>query len=482
MKYSLLVVDDEKIIKEGVGKYIEKHCDRVSVDGKFADGSDVIEYLESHDANIIISDIKMAGVTGLELAKYVSMAKPDIKMIILSGYKKFEYAREAMEYRVEEYLIKPVSNSEIIRAVNAAVDKLDSERELAGKLEQYDEIIGDMRSRFFLNLTVGSLGKDVDTEAEFDKLGFDFDFAGTKAFVCSISFNDDFFESWSYGRDGADTAVMNLLNQSGYVLYSTKIDQDLYVLLSGTGNISYIKNDVSALAFEALNTEIKFECLYSTTGIINLQSYSLMNVKKFGEINDSVKLQIFKLMNSYLNLGMIENAAELFSQLSNELSDDKIRELVEFLYSNVYTYDKSAAMPSADVPPTKAFEYLCEHVRKSGECEDVLIQKIKGIINKNYFNDITLESVANKVYLHSVYVSRYFKQHTGTNFSDYLFSVRMTHAIDLLKTNKYKISKVGEMVGYRNYKYFSKQFKNYTGFTPKRYFREVWFVNVNDDE
>lgn len=482
MKYSLLVVDDEKIIREGVGKYIEKHCPGVSVDGLFADGAEVIEYLESNHAHIIISDIKMAGITGLELAKYVSMTKPDIKMIILSGYKKFEYAKEAMEYKVEEYLLKPVSNAEIVAAVNAAVKKIDSERELSDKLEQYDEIIADMRSKFFIDLTFGGFGAERNIASEFDKLGFGFSYSEANAFVCSISFDKKFYDTWTYGRDGASTAIMNFLNQSEHVLYTTGLDDDLYLVISRNGDIEVIKNQVVGWTEEALEAGMNFECLYCAEGINNLQNYSFMNVKNFEKIDDSVKIQIFKLMNSYLNLGMIENARELFFQLSSELTEEKTAELVDFLYRNTYVYDNSPTTLEIDSSPEKAFEYLCEHVQKSGENEDALIQKIKEFINKNYSSDITLESVANKVYLHSVYVSRYFKQHTGTNFSDYLFNVRMTHAIDLLKTNKYKISKVGEMVGYRNYKYFSKQFKNYTGFTPKRYFREVWFVNVSDDE
>lgn len=482
MNYSLLVVDEKKAIREDIGKYIVKKCGRVNVDGEFSDASKVIEYLETNDANIIVTDINLTGMSGLELAKYLSVTKPEIKIIILTESKDFENIKKSMEYNVEAYLTKPVSNDEISAVIEKAVKKLDFEFELSKKLEHYNEIVGDMRTKFFLDLTVGTLGSDINIEAEFNRLGFSFDYKNTNAYVCSISFSDEFYDTWTYGRDGAETAIMNFLNQSEHILYSTKIDDDLYVLISENDDVTHIKEQIVNWAADALKTTIEFKSRYTAIGIKNLQSYSLMNVNSFGEIDDSVKIQIFKLMNSYLNLGMIENARELFRQLKGELAEDKIKELVEFLYSNTYVYDKSAKSPDPSVSPQKAFEYLCDHVQKSGESEDMLIQKIKEFINKNYASDITLESVANKVYLHSVYVSRYFKQHTGTNFSDYLFTVRMTHAIDLLKTNKHKISKVGEMVGYKNYKYFSKQFKNYTGFTPKRYFREVWFVNVNDDE
>ena len=99
---------------------------------------------------------------------------------------------------------------------------------------------------------------------------------------------------------------------------------------------------------------------------------------------------------------MIENARELFRQLSSELTEDNIRELVDFLYSNIYIYDNSFKSPGDSIPAQKAFEHLCEHVRKSSEREDMLIQKIKEFINKNYASDITLDSVANKVYLQAL--------------------------------------------------------------------------------
>lgn len=482
LKYSLLIVDENKNLREDVGKYIENVCNRVNVSGSFSQAVEVIDYIENNDANIIIIDTELSGMSGLELAKYLSVTKPDINVIIFSNDKKFEYAIEAMKYNVTDYIVKSNSYDGLLSAVEISVKKLDSEHEVSSRLNHYSEIIGDMRSKFFLDLTVGALGNDSNIEAEFNRLGFSFDYNNTGVYVCSVAFPDVFYDTWSYGRDGAATAIMNFLNKSEYVLYSTKIDDDLYVLISHCEDISPIKEQIIAWTQDALKTDIDFQCNFSSVGIKKLQNYSLMNVKNFGEIEDSVKIQIFKLMNSYLSLGMIENARELFRQLSSELTEDNIRELVDFLYSNIYIYDNSFKSPGDSIPAQKAFEHLCEHVRKSSEREDMLIQKIKEFINKNYASDITLESVANKVYLHSVYVSRYFKQHTGTNFSDYLFSVRMTHAIDLLKTNKYKISKVGEMVGYKNYKYFSKQFKNYTGFTPKRYFREVWFVNVNDDE
>ena len=121
-----------------------------------------------------------------------------------------------------------------------------------------------------------------------------------------------------------------------------------------------------------------------------------------------------------------------------------------------------------------------EECEAAPQSEDRIIKSSFDYIESNYYKDISLDDVAGYVFLNSVYFSRYFKQHTGENFTDYLVKVRMEKAIALLKQNKYKIYEVGEKVGYKNSKYFQKLFKEYTGYTPKTYCRSI--LNVCDDD
>ena len=170
MKYSLLIVDENKNLREDVGKYIENVCNRVNVSGSFSQAVEVIDYLENNNANIIIIDTELSGMSGLELAKYLSVTKPDINVIIFSNDKKFEYAIEAMKYNVTDYIVKSNSYDGLLSAVEISVKKLDSEHEGSSRLNHYSEIIGDMRSKIFLDLTVGALGNDSNIEAEFNRL------------------------------------------------------------------------------------------------------------------------------------------------------------------------------------------------------------------------------------------------------------------------------------------------------------------------
>jgi YesN/AraC family two-component response regulator len=113
---------------------------------------------------------------------------------------------------------------------------------------------------------------------------------------------------------------------------------------------------------------------------------------------------------------------------------------------------------------------------------DIIIDKAKDYINQYYDRDISLEDVADYVFLNHAYFSRLFKQQTGRNFSDYLTTVRIDNAIKLLKENKYKTYEISEKIGYKSSKYFARVFKKTTGLTPKEYYRHSLNVRsfVND--
>ena len=121
---------------------------------------------------------------------------------------------------------------------------------------------------------------------------------------------------------------------------------------------------------------------------------------------------------------------------------------------------------------------MISNIRVSSHNEDALVIKMKEYIQEHYSEDITLEDIADKVFLNSVYLSKYFKKHVGETFTDYLLSVRIVNAIKLLKEGKYKVYEISEMVGYKSSRFFSKQFKNYTGYTPKAYLKNIWNKDI----
>lgn len=111
--FEAIVVDDERMIRTGISSFINNNDTGFEVIHTFKDGAEAIEHLQSHDAALVISDIKMVNVSGIELARYIYENKPHIKIILLSGYAEFEYAKAAMQYNVEDYLTKPTDFGEL---------------------------------------------------------------------------------------------------------------------------------------------------------------------------------------------------------------------------------------------------------------------------------------------------------------------------------------------------------------------------------
>jgi two-component system response regulator YesN len=107
--YQVIVVDDEIVIRNGITNFINTEINDFEVLYSFSDGAEAIEFLKNNDIDLIISDIKMTYVSGIELAKFIAENKSYIQVILLSGYREFEYARSAIQYGVKNYILKPTN-------------------------------------------------------------------------------------------------------------------------------------------------------------------------------------------------------------------------------------------------------------------------------------------------------------------------------------------------------------------------------------
>ncbi len=127
--YQFIIVDDEEIIRKGLAKFFDWYSMGFELVGQFEDGRDAIEFLEQRPVDVVLTDVRMYEVSGLELAGYIADRHPQIKVIILSGYREFEYAKQAMSYGVCDYILKPVSREELYKAFMRLREVLDKNRE-----------------------------------------------------------------------------------------------------------------------------------------------------------------------------------------------------------------------------------------------------------------------------------------------------------------------------------------------------------------
>ena len=127
MMYRIIIVDDEKIERTGI-RFLLGQMNREFEIFEAVNGKDALEWLEQNRVDILLTDIKMPFMNGIELLEQVSVKYPEIKKLIFSGYGEFEYARQAMRFGVEEYILKPVDPAEFKNVMQKIVDGLDSEK------------------------------------------------------------------------------------------------------------------------------------------------------------------------------------------------------------------------------------------------------------------------------------------------------------------------------------------------------------------
>lgn len=436
----------------------------------------------------------MFEVSGLELAEYICRTSPDTVIVFLSGYKEFDYAREAIKNNVSYYLLKPVKNEEIRDVLISIRKRLDAEKINQTKIKQFDEIVTQRRENFFFDFLFCGLKDKDECKAKFEELEFPLSCEEICCTILKIKILNDIGDKWIYGKEGFRTAINNYFQvYNEHAIYNLFLDSERCLVLSenlGIDNDDYAKQLKEWLcSFCKVSAEVETECV--SHGIYDLCQHFTVNERdeKIQE-NAWINAGKYRLLNTYITLNMIEDAKKLFRSILYEHKLDsysssvmEIKEMCEKITCNGKNIDaqKYVEMLKYNLEENNyseavqsIFIRLAEDVHAANGNGNVLIAKIKEYIHENYANDITLDEVAGQVFLNSVYLSRFFKQHVGESFRDYLLSVRIVNSIKLLESGKYKVYEIAKMVGYESSRYFSKQFKNYTGYTPKAYFRNIW--------
>lgn len=334
--FSVIVVDDEMMIRTSISAFIN-NCDvGFEVVGTFRDGSDAIKYLEENNVDLVISDIRMVHVSGIDLAQYIYENKPWTQVILLSGYTDFEYAKAAIKYNVKEYITKPTDFENLKNSL--------------------------------INM------KNLLTEQKNNNIN---------------SFFDNIMHLY------AEIVSINLADAK----------ETLFTLLDKNTH----KNErLGQYAFNIF--EIIIDKLYANLNIrISTESDDFND---FPYITDNQKVYDFSMK-------MLEN---IIKQLS----------------------------------------------AKNKKTDNIVVDKLIQFINDNFSKNISLQDAAESVFFNPAYCSRFFKEQTGENFSNYLLKVRMEHAVKLLKENK-KINDISKECGCQSPGYFTRVFKDYYNCTPSEY-------------
>lgn len=519
--YSVLVVDDEVRQREAVIKSVDWQSAGFNVVGDAENGIEALEQLEKLEPDLILTDIKMPLMTGLELARKVREVRPATKLVILSGYDDFEYAQEAFKYNVIRYLLKPISAQELGDELVKIREEMDYEFEqLKTGTSDENTSIRLEKAEFLLPLLLGTGDDNYPDEVLLQtakRLGIvksDGDcfsvvvskFKNLQGKNVTESHHMDFVNAIVGKYADCESFLVNgrivtlvtstpadmstklrlpvieivqsakkLLSQKCTIGISQTVDRPSLLAFActqaitarrytsdGAGDIRYINDQEpkSSFEYEAVDKSVdRLEQLLKvgTKQEINDYLEEMLAGKSRGGI-DYLIIQILATAHRCVSVLSDANAlSELFS------SNNFITSRLSFDYNERYKKELISLCLNARDMISRSQRHESESI-----CDKAL-----QIINNEYMNeDLSLTDASEKLGVSPNYLSALIKKTKSQNFVSLVTERRMKAASDLLLCTSMKIFEISQKCGYSDQHYFSYCFKRYYGMSPNKYREE----------
>lgn len=511
----MIIVDDEPIICEGLRRTIDWSQLGVEVVDVAYDGEQALQLVQAEQVDLVLSDIRMDGMDGLELAEQLKELHPEINCIMISGYEDFEYARRAMRLGVSDYLLKPVDIEELKTVVSRVIEQIHERNESGSKEEDVLWLMQAIHSK-----------ADIEAAPLRRCSG-----AGGVCRVIASQLTD--YERY-YGDMSADEArrlqeewtaalqacfhsaglltinayahpnllymfvhdAHNSLNEQQWQELLEQVNTNwqhgggLYIATSSAYTESEKTPDVcervkQMLPYHVLHPgailhEQRCQQLEQARG--SYRSYSppddwasrlgsLLYRQEWTEAENMVRKLVAEMRTQQLLLPELlsiyeEQMALLRQRLRhNGLQLDQSNERQQAL--DLYQYNSYNAVEQMLL---EELHMLLDAVGNHAANKSYwIVEKAMKYISEHYSEDIKASEVAQWLNITPNHFSYIFKQNTGKNFKEHMNDVRIGHAQRLLAATNDKVFEIADRVGYKEYKYFVSVFKSVTGMTPKEY-------------
>ena len=418
----LFIVEDEEIIREGIQKNIDWISNNVQIVGTAGNGKECLEKIETCIPEVILSDIKMPFMDGMELIQHIYELYPRIKVVLLTAFDEFEYAKQALNYKVCQYVMKYEENEKILEAV------LKAGNEYTLSLNQI-EIVKQSEKLLENNILRDLLFYDEKSEKiEKNLLNSSIKFLYDDFFVTCISIKSinesKYIESIPEGYSNLENDIrrLNIIRN----LYFCKTEQKLCVIAN----------------FDRSNSNLFDEFVKSLESLLKQKDDGLWKLKA--------------------SVGYIYKGLEGISKSYDEAS------YIMSLYQTNQYFDKD-----------ERIVIMSNNDNINGNVNKKTVNQIVNYIKDHYQEkDICLDTIAKNVHLTPTYVSAMFKKGKNINISDYIIKIRIEKAKYLLMTTDMKTYEISDEIGYVNSQYFSVLFKRNTGLSPTEY-RQSTNMEIN---
>lgn len=528
--YKLFLVDDEIDLVEGIKSSIDWLSYDIEICGDADNGITALEKILMHLPDIVIMDIRMPKMSGLELLQNITAHKLNTKCIILSGYDDFSYAKKAIELKATNYLLKPCRPNDILEAVLNVKNIIEKENIKENLLKKYqlefNENLPNIKESFLKRLLKNTSHPSYDLSKKIEALNVNLTNSNLLVSILRIDYSTVLYDLYSETDiEVIKHSIKDLTRKtfSDFNFFEILEDEDDIILILSLEE-SNISNDCPLKTLNKLKNSIKINLGFSITIALGNIVDSIFDINKsYNEaylaigskffLGDDRIIQLDDINStdakpkSYplgeelaiINCLRIVNKSSLKSNIEdfyNHLSKDGVPSKKHMqgatlsLLGSIYKFcvENDIDINSLSNKNSSPFDKIlkCETISEIKDQVYLILNSIFYKINeldkknslvkvainyiiKNYDKDISLDSISKEIYITSGYLSQLFKQETGVNFLEFVHKYRIEKSKELFKNKTFKNYEIAAMVGYGSEKYFSKTFKKYTGLTPTQY-------------
>lgn len=515
----MFLAEDEIVTREGIRDNVDWGAAGFDFCGEAPDGEIAFQRIQETKPDVLITDIKMPFMDGLQLSKLVREHMPWVKIIILSGHDEFGYAQSAVKLGVTEYLLKPISSQDLHEVLLRTATILDKEGQELEKLKRmqtkFEDSLVLSREKFLMDLVMGTISSAEAIEQS-QQLGMDivaryYQVALVKVELCQASQPFDYHEYKSVERIVSEFAGNNM------DVFLTKKDfEELVLFIKGDDREQLIEEgkfltvlisneiekqtdcgvmiEIGSLQDRLGNVHLSFfDALLKSkphrsnqdripdagqVGLAHIDHYEIENLLKFGTLQDfdgfferviqpvgEVALQSV-LVKQYLFVDLILTVNQFIKRFVEDREEFSINLTnIENILDEINSLDEIRMQMKQIIGNAIDIRNMqVNHDRMH------LLQKVSTYLEKRFKEpDLKMSEVAGKFNLTPNYFSTLFRQEMGETFRDFLAKRRINLAKELLRTTNLKIADIAYRSGYKDAHYFSYAFKKHTGQTPTQF-------------
>jgi two-component system response regulator YesN len=500
-----MIIDDEPVVRSGIKQLIPWENYNFEICAEGIDGKDGLRKVLEFSPDLVLVDVKMPGMSGIELIREAKKEGFEGKFIILTGYSDFEFAKSAVSLGVRAYLLKPIDEDELLGNVQEVLEELDAKK----NLDDY-YTLSELKARQEVLYRLLQHGAEKETlRREIKLYGMDFNYHSFCTVI--LSRKTTYLESDITLYKERQESILKELAHVDKLIVEDKLvlickgrpyqeilaclikNNERMKRIYGEGFFIAVGHNVAnwedlCYSYECAKLLSEYEFLYKDSEAVSIDILNQIGLSNTGNFMDrlcslievgdveAIHQTIFDLKNNYKNelmkesevkVQVIHNMVLLHSILERKYENkkDSFPDFEQFIDGIKHAQSLESLMEMVEEYCSKATGCI------GASTTDVVVKRMIAYMEKNYDQDLKLEAIAKIFNYNSAYLGKVFKKEMGESFNNVLDNIRIENAKRLLLETDLKVYQVSEQVGYSNIDYFYSKFKKYVNISPKEFKR-----------